>query len=398
MPTPTHPWPGRRSIGALLAATLATAAAHAAPVYRAYDLQTQAPAQYGIGLGLNSGGLATGSAYTGVGTEFHAFTATPGALTDLGSLGAGLSSAGQGVNAGGQVVGWSEFGTPGLTHAVIFDGGTIKDIGSAGGNVYGSYGFAINASGQATGRATAYFDGSPGYQTNAFFYDGTTTHLLGTLGGLLSSGQAINDAGLIAGFSQFGSGNLLHAFIYDSTGMHDLGTLGGLTSQAFGINNHNQVVGGAAGASFFEHAFVYDQGTMHDLGTLAGTFSSEAHAINDAGQVVGVAQGSGGTLGFFYDGLNMLDLMSLIESGFDGWRIDDLTGINAAGQIVGTASNGSVQHAFLFDPVQPAGGSVPEPGSLALVLTLCAAAACANAASSSRRAARPVSRPPCGAA
>ncbi len=86
-----------------------------------------------------------------------------------------------------------------------------------------------------------------------------------------STGFAINDSGLVVGFSTDGGSfpnDGMRAFLYDST-MHDLGTLGGTRSGAQAINNGGQVTGWAERSDFSEHVFLYD-GTMHDLGTLGG--------------------------------------------------------------------------------------------------------------------------------
>src|SRR5436190_1153250 len=70
---------------------------------------------------------------------------------------------------------------------------------------------------------------------------------LGTLGGSISSGYAINDAGQIAGSSTVTGSTPYHAFRYDGTPgsggvMRDLGTLaGGTDSESRGVNNAGQV-------------------------------------------------------------------------------------------------------------------------------------------------------------
>jgi probable HAF family extracellular repeat protein len=91
----------------------------------------------------------------------------------------------------------------------------------------------------------------------------------------------------------------------------DLGTLGGISSQANDINNHGQVVGYSqyAGGSSYYHAFLYDSGGMHDLGDL-GYPASVATAINDLGQVAGYSNITGNVAqhGFLYDSTGMHDL------------------------------------------------------------------------------------------
>ncbi|HEY3393246.1 MAG TPA: hypothetical protein VGK58_11090, partial [Lacipirellulaceae bacterium] len=73
---------------------------------------------------------------------------------------------------------------------------------------------------------------------------------LGTLGGTISGGSAVNDAGQVAGYS-YTAGNLaIRAFRYDGTPgsggvMRDLGTFGGTYSGGHAINNAGQVAGSA---------------------------------------------------------------------------------------------------------------------------------------------------------
>ena len=109
---------------------------------------------------------------------------------------------------------------------------------------------------------------------------------LGTLGGDVTQGNGINEAGQVAGNSNG------RAFITgpNGGGMKDLGTLGGNASWGNAINNTGQVAGYAGlpppvGGS---HAFVpgANGAGMTDLGALEW-FDSHAYGINDTGQVAG---------------------------------------------------------------------------------------------------------------
>ena len=70
--------------------------------------------------------------------------------------------------------------------------------------------------------------------------------------------------------------------------MLDLGTLGGTVSEGVAINDSGQVTGSADTADAVTHAFLWDGTTMLDLGTLGGT-NSVGDAINASGQVTGIA-------------------------------------------------------------------------------------------------------------
>src|SRR5262249_53152130 len=142
------------------------------------------------------------------------------------------------------------------------------------------------------------------WHAHAFLYDGAM-HDLNTLGGDSSLANAVNDNGVVVGYSQTPA-SVYHAFLYDGT-MHDLGTLGGTESDAIGVNSSNQVAGFSDMPDGTQHAFVYD-GSMHDLGTLGGK-NSGASGINNNGLVVGtldsttdVTSADYGFRAFLYDG------------------------------------------------------------------------------------------------
>jgi probable HAF family extracellular repeat protein len=155
----------------------------------------------------------------------------------------------------------------------------------------------------------------------------------------------------------------------------DLGTLGGRDSVANAINDSGQVVGfshkTADGMTF--HAFRTAANkainpATDDLGTLGGA-RSKAYDINKSGQVVGESYLTDGTTthAFFYSGTGaMQDLNHLIDPA-GGWTLIAARGINDSGQIVGYGVNPAGQtRAFLLTPV-------PEPSTIALLLTACVA-------------------------
>jgi len=123
--------------------------------------------------GINDSGLVTGAVRTIVGTD-HAFIADSHSVQDLGVLPRGSNSAGYAINNLGQVTG--ESGTRQITAS-----GTIID------------------------------------GTHAFVSENGQMRDLGTFGGNLSRGNAINDAGIVAGYAARSDGSL-HAFISSDTG------------------------------------------------------------------------------------------------------------------------------------------------------------------------------------
>jgi len=97
----------------------------------------------------------------------------------------------------------------------------LTDLGTLGGSE--SFGVAMNASGQVTGRST-----TAGGETHAFLWNGTTMLDFGE-----GEGRAINASGQATGYVRVLSADgLAHAFLWDGTLLHDLGTLGDLRVMA----------------------------------------------------------------------------------------------------------------------------------------------------------------------
>ena len=131
-----------------------------------------------------------------------------------------------------------------------------------------------------------------------------------SLGGTVSRGTAINNGGLVAGFSNLAGNQVRHAALWRDGAILDLGTLGGPHSSVVwpGLNDQEVVVGIAETAdldplgeewsctAFFPTvtghiclAFVWENGAMHALPTLGGN-QGFATAVNSRGQVVGWAE------------------------------------------------------------------------------------------------------------
>ena len=244
---------------------------------------------------------------------------------------------------------------------------TITDLGSLGGTL--TEGTAINNSGQVTGYS--YTAGN--FHSRAFLYSGGSMQDLGqfAIGNTeYTGGYGINARGQVTGYDlDEGSGR--RAFLwpipvdfYPWVGMQNLGTLGttalraiGYDSWGQGINDSGEVTGySTATWKGPEHAFLYDGASMHDLGTLGGS-TSYGYGINASGEVTGNAAtaGDGATHAFLYDGGSMHDLGTL--GGTDSYGY----GINASGEVTGSSFIAGTydRHAFLYD-----GASMQDLGTL----------------------------------
>ncbi|HEY2685981.1 MAG TPA: hypothetical protein VGI93_20900 [Steroidobacteraceae bacterium] len=167
---------------------------------------------------------------------------------------------------------------------------------------------------------------------------------LGVIGGLYSTGYAINASGFVAGTSSVADypNTNTHAFLNDATGIHDLGTLGGSNSSGAGLNAASEVVGSSTlPGDTVNHAFLYASGTMMDLNALVKSSPlapyvtlNSASGINDNGWIVanGVDSRTGNTHGY---------LLQLVTSA-SGTSIPAATLITDASENVWTLSNGQV--------------------------------------------------------
>lgn len=224
---------------------------------------------------------------------------------------------------------------------------TIIDLGTNGGTI--SAGYAVNATGQVTGQFTITGDlFAHAFRATATNKISSPSADLGTLdntSGSFSFGQGINDSGQVAGYSSFNGNVAIHAFRTTGAGQvsgGDLGTLsGGTNSQGYAINASGQVAGFStlnSDANF--HAFrsaATGSTTLTDLSSLAGAGgNSQGHAINLSGQVVGESDVTGGASHAF-----RTTATGTIATGSD---LDSLAGvggnsialaINTAGVVVG---------------------------------------------------------------
>ena len=299
----------------------------------------------------------------------------------------------------------------GPTSAHLSQGGTTTDLGTGlndtdqtGVDGY-SHANGVNDRGEVVGIARASLrDDHAFISTDRTGGYGRLMLDLGTLGGKNSIALAINNNGDVVGQADTGSWSR-HAFMGGNGGgsgsggasMFDLGTLGGKNSGATAINDKGQVVGFSnihdAGTALnptnpyvsfasaeATHAFLYQDGKMQDLGTLPGFRSSYAMGINALGQVVGTASNTdwspsegyttqgGGPLGhaFLYEKGAMEDLNALLPKA-SGWVLESATAINDGGQVTGMGLYQGQERGYLLTLGQGDPSPIPEPTTLALL-------------------------------
>jgi probable HAF family extracellular repeat protein len=133
----------------------------------------------------------------------------------------------------------------------------------------------------------------------------------------------------------------------------DLGTLAAGSARVHDINSQDQVVGASGYPHGSDtHAFFWTkEGGMRNLGVLPGGDYSVASGLNDAGQVVGTSNSRNGIRAFLWTKQNgLMQLPSLSATNASG-----AYGINQAGEIVGVAGG----HAALWN-----GSAIQDLGTL----------------------------------
>jgi probable HAF family extracellular repeat protein len=224
---------------------------------------------------------------------------------------------------------------------------TIVDLGTFGGLI--SHGYAVNSVGMVAGDA----EGTGGPKKNyPFVYSGGSKTQIPTPGFDYGVSRAMNERGQVVGFMySLGDVPVHHAFSYQNGVTKDLGTLGGKGSQAYGNNDKGQIVGLAHTADDVGHAFLWTRNRMIDLGSLGG--ESFAYDINNKTQVVGYyLDDVGAKRSFLWNKGYMYDLSDFGGIESDAW------GINDHGQVAGYANNANDEdRAYLWQPHSPNGSS-----------------------------------------
>ncbi len=220
--------------------------------------------------------------------------------------------------------------SPYYQHAFVTVNDVMEQITTLGWEF--SSGESINDAGHITGYSRdTYCNPVCSYQTHAFLWRGNNDVIdLGTLGGNRSYGNAINNLGTVVGYSDVTGNKSYHAVRWVNERIEDLGTLGGSYSQAVDINDNGKIVGNGFTTGGKDHAFLWDSVIgMTDLGAF------KANAINSAGVIAGKRNRKA----VIYEDNTLLDLNHLISSG-SGWTLWEARDINSDGVVVGVGDKG----------------------------------------------------------
>ncbi len=321
---------------------LCTTTALGADLYTVADLGSLGDATGASGI--NEQGVSVGYAVDLL-YRYHGWVNTNGSFDQVTAMG---------MNAQGQMMGINDFGQSifasymlGMlsTNAMIYNNGTTTSVGPM-------MPCAINNAGQVVGSWFVIAPSGLRQEQACSWENGTVSGLTSLNNASSSLARGINDAGWIVGSSTPAGEITPTATLWRNGTPRDLGTLGGNMAQAIAINEQRQVTGIAQTANAETHAFRFDldlSGQVFsrvDLGALAGGYSA-GHAINNAGVIVGTS----GNRAILWQAGQMIDLNTRIPTS-TGWILNNATGINESGQIVGVGSLlGDPFRAFLLTPV-----------------------------------------------
>jgi probable HAF family extracellular repeat protein len=310
-----------------------------------------------VGYGLNGVGQAAGSSSNPSAAIATLFS--KGKAINLGLLEPGDVSVATGISDS-EVVGFEYFSSvPGNTaHAWLYSNGVLTDIHSPTLFPQGTKSVGINSSGVVVGQ---------GWLTSSSFhvfaYANGQMVDIGPPGSFQAAPTAINDAGQIVG-NYFTSSTDSGAFLYFNGKFTNLGAPAGTTTSASAINSTGQIAGQISfNSGAPSHAAVWNNGVWTDLGGFTGATGTSATGINMAGQVIGTA---GFPVTSYHPFIpaksiaciirngSVVDLNKLIP-GNSGFNLSRAIAINDAGQVLCNAKTQigtkvSNQHAVLLTP------------------------------------------------
>jgi probable HAF family extracellular repeat protein len=322
---------------------LVTAFAQSAPAATRYQV-TEVPTFGGdssTAAAISEQGHVTGTAafrQDRSGADAHAYLLANGSLLDLGSdvprrdEHVGSFSDGRAINSSDVVAG-DEFGRGGDPDPVLF---TPSIIAFNQAPWFRMIARGINDAGDTVGGSTF---GDPGFLYRA----GVVTSLPGSH----SIGYDINNRGVVVGAGKLTSGASLGAFVLRDGAYTQLADDGA----ALAVNDRGEIVGQVSPFGT-PQAFRIDPGTtvLRPLPALYGDLQDQANAVSERGLVVGWSANAAGRRAVAWNGGRVVDLNTRLASD-SGWFLQEATGVNRAGQIVGNGLLHGQQRGFVLTPV-----------------------------------------------
>lgn len=256
---------------------------------------------------INDAGQIVGHARACDGESIHAFLWTKGKMKDLGALHKEDVSVAVDINKKGQIVGYSESEENG-SKMFTYQNGRMKKYKA---DIYRA--FAINDAGVIVGD---YFGGDI-YPRGFILTKGVTKTYSYAFFDINNSGQAIG-----VDRNNFGPG---HAVLWQNGKVTKLGVLpGNLMSAPKAINNNGVIVGYSSSYPI-GHTFLWKNGVMSQINIRRSIFGFD---INDYEQIVAGP--------FLYHNGETINLNDLLPPDSE-WEIYDARSINNNGQIAGRA-------------------------------------------------------------
>jgi len=262
----------------------------------------------GIARAVNNSGTVvgeTGSTNLAIPDGYAYSWTSSGGISNLGTLGGDYSGAFD-INESGVITGvsWtSPINTVGTTHGFKYVNGVMTDLGTVSTPNGYSRGEGINDAGEIVGRASLTTFGGSDKHLSYWEADGTLNSYVAP--GTISSGNDINNNGLIVGYARKAGSNDRFAASWDTDGnITFLSEFGGNDSRAWAVNDDGIIVGSSRNATGAENnraAISYDGTNFIDLNTLVDLTGTDfvklnaARDINEDGQIVGVGSLADGT-------------------------------------------------------------------------------------------------------
>ncbi len=272
-------------------------------------------------------------------------------FTSLSPPGDSGSGASANLNNVGQAV-IAYYDSNGNVQGSLYDGTSYTPVAVPGATSTSPFG--INDLAQIVGTATY---GPNNY--SGFLLDGNKVTTILSPGAVFSEADNINNAGDIVGEGYDANSNA-HGFLLHAGTYAPIAVPGATSTYVYGINNLQQLVGYSFGPGDPQGSgFLLSGGTYTTI-AVPGAMGTVAQGINDLGQIVGYyTDNSFGEHGFLLSG----GVYTTIDDPSNGVSDTFLYGINNSGELAGEILYSTGGGAAVI------ARSVPEPGTLALLIT-----------------------------